>query len=297
MGDKNSQLKIPLTDWASLTCALIWIYDSRVPSAAYRRNIASGQESVAWFVRQGEATVSTAKQEWRVRPGEWFFLPETDYWQDFTQDFEILSIRFKAAWVTGTPIFHHRDGIRLHGEDYPQLENKATPLRRAFEKHFPNQGRNLRAASAAPGLYFKLQRSLMSWLHVYAETLLAEGRVPTRLSPTDPRMLTVARYLENWPLREALNEDELAGQMNLSTRQLSRLYQNDFGKTPIRYFNDRKLLSAKSALEGQENTVKEIAFEHGFKSLSHFSTWFRKQCGQSPRDYRKAHEKLCGRRG
>jgi AraC-like DNA-binding protein len=291
MSHPDTKLTIPLTDWGSLTCALIWIYDSSVPSSANQRNIVPTRESVAWFIREGEATVRTENQEWHLRPGEWFFLPETNYWQDFSQDFKMLSIRFKAAWVTGIPIFHHRDGIRLDGAHYPQLEKKATPLCRAYERHFPNLGRNLRAASAPPGLYFKLQHSLMSWLHAYAETLLAEGRVPTRLSSSDPRMLTVARYLENWPLREALDEEELALQMNLSTRQLSRLFLNDFGSTPIRYFNDRKLLSAKSALEGRENTVKEIAFEHGFKSLSHFSTWFRKQCGQSPRDYRKAHER------
>jgi len=287
---ENSKLAIPLSDWASLTCALIWIYDEEVPSYGYHRSVIPDQESVAWLVRSGEAQVRTERKEWRIRPGEWFFLPEEKFWQDFAPETHILSIRFKASWITGVPLFHHREGLLLKAADYPQLEKTSLPLSRFYRRTFPEPGRHLRATMASPDQYLKLQYRVMVWLHAYAESLMAEGRVPSRISPMDPRVLTVARNLDNWPLHLPLDEEELAAQLNLSSRQLGRLFQNDFGKTPSRYFAERKIQNARSALEGHENSIKEIAYSLGFKSLSHFSTWFRKQSGISPREYRNDYD-------
>jgi AraC-like DNA-binding protein len=39
-------------------------------------------------------------------------------------------------------------------------------------------------------------------------------------------------------------------------------------------------------LGGTSATVKEVAFELGFSSLSHFSAWFRRQHGLPPREFR-----------
>lgn len=287
----QSQLAIPLSDWASLTCSLIWVYDEEVPSYGYHRSVVPNEENVVWLVREGEAIVQTDKVEWRVSPGDWFFLPEVNYWQDFSPHTRILSIRFRATWITGIPLFHHREGIKVKADDYRQLEKVAKPLGRFFQRTFPQLGRHLRATLATPEQYLHLQHRLMAWLHVYAGVLLAEGRVPTRISPIDPRMLRVARDLDNWPLHTPLDEEQMAVQLNLSGRQLARLFQKDFGQTPSRYIMNRKLQMAKSALELNERTVKEIAYSLGFKSLSHFSTWFRKQSKRSPREYQANYEK------
>ncbi|WP_269526327.1 helix-turn-helix transcriptional regulator [Coraliomargarita parva] len=286
---EHSKLAIPLSDWASLTCSLIWIYDDEVPAFGYHREVVANQESVVWLIRDGAAQVRSAGKEWNLRAGDWFFLPDHDYWQDFSPQARLLSIRFKANWITGVPLFRHGDGFSLKAEAHHRLETVAVALNRFFKRTLPRTDGYLRATSATTDQYLHLQQRLMTWLQVYAETLMSVGLQPTRLSPVDPRMLRVARDLDNWPLSVPLDEVQLAAQANLGDRQLSRLFQQEFGMTPSRYFNGRKLKSARSALEAHERNIKEIAYSLGFKSLSHFSTWFRKQTGRSPRAYRKNH--------
>lgn len=290
MPAKSAQTKpsIPLSDWASLTCSLIWIYDQEVPAYGNHRAGITNQESAVWLLREGEADVRTKKTHWRVQPGEWFFVPEVDYWQDFSPQARLLSLRFRATWITGIPLFHHGEGLKLKAANSPQLENAALPLLDYFTTEFTTPQKGLRAITASTRQYMQLQMLLMGWLDVYVDTLIEQGLTPTRLTARDPRMISVARSLNNWPLDQALDEEHIAAQVHLSSRQLSRLFQKDFNMTPSRYFFVRKLETAKDSLENYERPIKEIALSLGFKSMSHFSTWFRKQCGQSPREYRDA---------
>lgn len=284
---QNVKSAIPLSDWASLTCSLIWIYADRVPVYGNHRPGIVNQESAVWLVREGEAHVKTKEQEWVIRPGEWFFLPEISYWQDFAPETHLLSLRFRATWITGIPLFHHGNGVKVLAEQYPILESEALPINAYFKEQGLDDGRRLRGVSVTMGQYMKLQSMLMNWVEQYVKVLVEEGLMPTRLNPIDPRMLKIARELNNWPLDLPLDEEILARGLNLSGRQLARLFSRDFGMTPSRYFSIRKLDSAKSALQTHDVTIKEIASSHGFKSLSHFSTWFRSQFGESPRSFRK----------
>lgn len=291
----EEQPAVRLSDWASLNCSLLWIYDDDVPSYGYNRSVSLQDECLVWLVREGRALVRTEHQEWEVEPGEWFFLPEGNFWQDFAPRTRMLSMRFRATWVTGIPLFHHGGGIKLQAVDYARLEALALPMIRFFKREFPVRRRDLRASLATTGQYLKLQQRLMRWLQEYADVLMELGFEPSCLSHMDPRVSRLARDLDNWPFATPMNEDDLAGRVNLSGRQLARLFQNDFGVTPSRYLAERKLASAKHALEVNEETIKEIAYAHGFKSLSHFSTWFRKETGEPPRKYRQDYEKYHAR--
>ena len=277
---------LPLPDWAELTCSLIWAYDHEVPAYGYHRRGKRVNDSVAWFLRKGSATVKTEQANWRLEPGQWFLLPEYYYWQDFTPHTHLLSLCFRANWATGIPLFHHGDGIVLNGAEHPQLEKAARPLVRQclqMSEHTQNQKRIIVAGTALE--YFKTQKQFMTWLNLYAQILLDRGCVPSRLSVTDPRLLQAVRFLDTWPLADPLPEEELARQVGLSKRQLARLFHDNFDTTPSNYLTQLKLKAATSDLYEGKRTVKEIAYSLGFNSLSYFSTWFRKQIGRTPRDF------------
>ena len=85
-----------------------------------------------------------------------------------------------------------------------------------------------------------------------------------------------------------LNPEKIAGAMGVSVRYLSRLFQLD-GTTLGRYLLQRRIERCRLALSNPgfaARHVSEIAFDHGFNNLAHFSRVFREAVGCSPTEYR-----------
>lgn len=244
-------------------------------------------ESVVWLVRKGEAQVKTRTRQFSVSPNTWCLLPEGEFWQDFSSGTQLLSLRFRACWATGVPLFRHAEGYTFSNTENSLMEQSARPMVRLYDRLHRQSKSTLRASMVNTSQYFRLQRLLMIWLEIYSNTLIQHGLSPSRLNPLDPRIRKAAHQLDNWPLHIPFREEELAKQNRMSVRQLGRLFKNYFNTTPSRYLNERKLQTALNALKADQETVKEIAFSLGFKSLTHFSTWFRHHMQTSPREYRK----------
>jgi YesN/AraC family two-component response regulator len=70
--------------------------------------------------------------------------------------------------------------------------------------------------------------------------------------------------------------------MNMSRAQLYRKFSAITNNSIGRYLRSYRLYKAKSLLEKQGKNVTEVAFETGFKNLSHFSTCFHEEFGYAP---------------
>ena len=86
---------------------------------------------------------------------------------------------------------------------------------------------------------------------------------------------------------KTLTLGELAGLLNLSTRQTQRLLVNNFGKTFSQKLTDARMASARQFLSGTDLSVTEISDRLGYSSIEHFSSAFRRYMGCSPRRYRQ----------
>lgn len=78
-----------------------------------------------------------------------------------------------------------------------------------------------------------------------------------------------------------------ANRLNFSQRQLERLFQAEFRRTPYKYFLQQKLLLAKQYLRNTRLPVKEISQRLGFCDPYYFSNCFKREEGVSPREYRR----------
>ena len=78
----------------------------------------------------------------------------------------------------------------------------------------------------------------------------------------------------------------LADTFYLSKEHLSRLFKKETGTNLFSYIMELKLNDAKELLTSTEMTLDEIAFKLGFSNGNYFSKVFKKNTGQSPRDYR-----------
>jgi AraC family transcriptional regulator len=78
----------------------------------------------------------------------------------------------------------------------------------------------------------------------------------------------------------------LAEQCNVDRRDLLRLFRATTGMPPSQYIQETKLDKAKTLLTTSKLTMKQIAFEAGYATASHFSTKFRQLTGLTPSEFR-----------
>lgn len=81
--------------------------------------------------------------------------------------------------------------------------------------------------------------------------------------------------------------DELAAELDVGPRQLSRLFQSHLGASPVAVAQTRRLHFAKKLLDETDMPLAEICFAAGFGSLRRFNDVVRSTYGRSPRQLRK----------
>jgi AraC-like DNA-binding protein len=79
---------------------------------------------------------------------------------------------------------------------------------------------------------------------------------------------------------------ELAEKFNVGRRDLLRLFKATTGMPPSRYIEETKLDRAKTLLATSKLTMKQIAYDAGYSTASHFSTKFRQFTGLTPSAFR-----------
>ena len=88
-------------------------------------------------------------------------------------------------------------------------------------------------------------------------------------------------------LRGDLPLEELACKLDLSTRQLERLFKAETGKSPQAFAKQVRLRTAAWLLTSSDRTVADIASSCGFSDASHLGREFRKQFGVPPVMFRE----------
>ncbi|MGX5844904.1 GlxA family transcriptional regulator [Mesorhizobium sp. ArgA1] len=79
---------------------------------------------------------------------------------------------------------------------------------------------------------------------------------------------------------------DLAAAAQLSRRQVERLFRNDLGRSPCRYFRELRLEHARLLLAQTALPILDVAIACGFVSASHFSRCFRDTHQIAPHEVR-----------
>jgi len=95
-------------------------------------------------------------------------------------------------------------------------------------------------------------------------------------------MLYLAEYYSS-----QISVHELAHSLNISYRQLARVFKKITGITIIEKLNDIRINQAKQLLNDTDKTVKEIAQLVGFENEYYFSNTFSKYTYSSPSEFRR----------
>jgi AraC family transcriptional regulator of adaptative response / DNA-3-methyladenine glycosylase II len=81
---------------------------------------------------------------------------------------------------------------------------------------------------------------------------------------------------------------DLAARLGVTDRHLRRVFDAEFGVTPVAYAQTQRLLLAKRLLTDTAMSVTDVAMAAGFGSLRRFNDLFRRRYRLSPSDLRKS---------
>lgn len=81
------------------------------------------------------------------------------------------------------------------------------------------------------------------------------------------------------------NSENMAALTNLGTSQFYSYYKLFFNRSPKAELLDARIERAKYLLKAEALPVSQAAAQSGFDNLSHFTRYFKKQCGMTPSAY------------
>jgi transcriptional regulator GlxA family with amidase domain len=98
--------------------------------------------------------------------------------------------------------------------------------------------------------------------------------------------LTLAIELMEKNLEEPLSTDDIADYVNISRRQLERLFKRYLDSMPAKYYLQLRLKKAKQLLLTTHKSIVQIGLSCGFSSGPHFSSAYKSYYFITPREER-----------
>ena len=139
------------------------------------------------------------------------------------------------------------------------------------------------------GVAAVLQKGVFSIQETMAHVESVLARAP-RLRSEMQRIVRKAMAYMHKHYAEPFSRPDMARQLGLSERYLTRCFHKEMNVTPVEYLNRYRLKQAKLML-GMGANVTETALAVGFSSVSYFTRLFEKEVGVSPGAYRQNYSK------
>lgn len=289
--DYSKAPELTFHEWSCLRTELMWVYDHSVTHDVMHSEWNRSVGHWAWYIRQGSVRVECTSGIYEAGVGEWLLLPREISRQDFSDDTSILSLHFLCQWPSGENVFANKAGIILKNGEHPSLRTMAERLERIVRRLFPKADVRFTRQLMTYPVFLNFQALFMRWLHLWFHIQTSRGARLTRLQPGDDRPLRAARCLNEAPLDGGFPRNWLREETGLSDIHVNRIFVREFGMTTRKYWEKRRFEFAKLCLKTSVMPVKEIGYQLGFHSDSHFVGWFEKHAGVSPKTYRQLEKK------
>ena len=105
--------------------------------------------------------------------------------------------------------------------------------------------------------------------------------IPARIGVRHPKLARVIEIMETH-IEDPISPADLAEQVDMSTRQLERLFRRYLTRSPKRYYTELRLERARHLLMQTDMSVINVALATGFTSPSHFSKCYRAYYNTTP---------------
>jgi two-component system, response regulator YesN len=99
----------------------------------------------------------------------------------------------------------------------------------------------------------------------------------------------IVEFIENNYFSADLSIEMVATKFSYNHIYFGKLFKEMFNQTFMEYVTKLRINRVNRYLETDEYTIKEICVKVGFNNPSYFVTWFKKNTGLSPTEYRRMH--------
>jgi len=180
-----------------------------------------------------------------------------------------------AGWQEEFPYIHSSNQLFITDRDRMTCSGGTAPMDMMLQVITKAHGKELSAAIS----------DMFTHEHIRDES--DQQRVPLQhiVGATQSKLQDVVGLMEA-NIEEVLCLDELAQYVNLSRRQLERLFQKYLHCSPYRYYLQLRLTRARQLLKQTSMSIIEVAIACGFVSTPHFSKCYRNSFNIPPRDER-----------
>ncbi len=185
----------------------------------------------------------------------------------------------------------HWENIEILNEEYPEIEVTADIFEIDRNRWTCAGG----TAALDMMLHFIAEQGGVELARRVAEVLLhqeiREGEYAQRqdlryrLGTANEKVISAVRVMEDH-LEDPLSCRQLAETVDLSNRQLERLFRRHFDQTPGQYYLRIRLDKGRDLLRRTSIPILDIAVASGFASTSHFTKCYRKCYGHTPTEER-----------
>ncbi len=130
----------------------------------------------------------------------------------------------------------------------------------------------------------KFARQVSDWfMHTQVRASAGPQRagLAERYGINSQPVILAIEMMENH-VADALDLTQLGRLIDISPRQLNRLFREKLGQSTMGFYRNLRLEKARSLLTQSPLSVTEIALATGFSSGAHFSSAFHTRFGQSP---------------
>jgi len=229
---------------------------------------------VIGFIESGERCLSCKNKEYTVEPGDLLlFNPRDNHTCEQTDgrtlDYRCINVPVETM---------NRAAFEITGKEYLPyfattvvFHSELVPLLRELHMIIMEEERGFRKEEI---FFFLLEQLIKEFSEEGIEPSLAEENRETRI---------ICNFLEENYMKN-ITLDELSELTGLSKYYLLRSFTKQKGISPYRYLETIRIDRAKKLLEKGVLPI-EAALQTGFTDQSHFSNFFKKFIGLTPKQY------------
>ena len=277
----SSRKQIKYQDLSALTCHWVGGYRGPVPSPGHWFGL-HNPVCVVWLIESGQVRIETESGVNTYGSDTWILqMPGLRLSQIFSEDAQLLSLRFLLKWQNGRMLFRPQQRERSCSlGQYPVLKQAAldflaVPPKAGDGVHFSE---TLMHADDAWAIAAAEANFLQHWYRCACdigfemqESYLADRRVASGVAVLQEQLANSdVPYLE------------LMERTGVSRAQLDRIFHKHLGHSPKREHDLLRLAHAQEQLQIHERPIKQIAADLGFYDASQFAKWFRRLDGRNP---------------
>ena len=119
-------------------------------------------------------------------------------------------------------------------------------------------------------------------------TICTNSSDSEKIRTTNRNCALIHQYIDEH-FSEPITLDSLAQMVHINKYHLVRIFQKEYGTTPINYLIETRLRESRFMLENTDYSTSQIVSLLGFSSPSYFSQCFRRRENMSPSQYRELH--------